>query len=125
MAYKILVVDDTEVIRKFLEEVLTDIGFEVDLAEDGQAGYELAIKGNYVLVLSDVHMPVMNGEQMARKIRQSKPEIPIIMIDSYPDKLAQKAARVGALCCLAKPFNLDELRQIIDKIIKAQEASTA
>ena len=125
MAYKILVVDDTEVIRGFLKEVLTDIGFEVDLAEDGQAGYELALKENYALILSDVHMPVMNGEEMVRKIKQSKPEIPIIMTDSYPDKLAGKAAKAGAVCCLAKPFDLDELRRMIDKAIKAQEASTS
>lgn len=117
--------DDTEVIRQFLEEVLTDIGFEVDLAEDGQAGYKLALKGNYALVLSDVHMPVMNGEEMVRKIKESKPEIPIIMTDSYPDKLAQKAARAGALCCLAKPFDLVELRQLINKIVKTQEASAS
>ena len=125
MAHKILVVDDTQVIRKFLEEVLTDIGFEVDLAEDGRAGYELALKEDYVLILSDVHMPVMNGEEMVRMIKESKPEIPIIMTDSYPDKLAHKAAKAGALCCLAKPFDLDELRRMIDKVIKAQEASTS
>jgi CheY-like chemotaxis protein len=124
MALKILVVDDTLVIRQFLEEVLTDIGFEVDLAEDGRIGYELALKGNYVLVLSDVHMPVMNGEEMVRKIKKSRPEMPIIMTDSYPDKLAQKAARAGAICCLAKPFDLEELREKINMVIKAQETTT-
>jgi CheY-like chemotaxis protein len=124
MALKILVVDDTLVIRQFLEEVLTDIGFEVDLAEDGRVGYELALKGNYVLILSDVHMPVMNGEEMVRKIKKSRPDIPIIMTDSYPDKLAQKAARAGAICCLAKPFDLEELRDKIKMVIKAQETTT-
>ncbi len=124
MALKILVVDDTLVIRQFLEEVLTDIGFEVDLAEDGRIGYELALKGNYVLILSDVHMPVMNGEEMVRKIKQSRPDIPIIMTDSYPDKLAQKAARAGAICCLAKPFDLEELREKINAVIKSQETTT-
>jgi CheY-like chemotaxis protein len=123
MALKILVVDDTEVIRQFLEEVLTDIGFEVDLAENGQAGYELSLKGNYVLILSDVHMPVMNGEEMVRKIKQSRPEIPVIMTDSYPDKLAQKAARAGAICCLAKPFDLEELRQRINSVVEARETT--
>jgi CheY-like chemotaxis protein len=124
MALKILVVDDTLVIRQFLEEVLTDIGFDVDLAEDGRVGYELALKGNYVLILSDVHMPVMNGEEMVRKIKKSRPDIPIIMTDSYPDKLAQKAARAGAICCLAKPFDLEELRDKIKMVIKAQETTT-
>jgi two-component system response regulator (stage 0 sporulation protein F) len=123
MAYKILVVDDTSVIREFLKEVLTDMGFEVELAENGQIGYDMLLAGNYTLIFSDVHMPVMNGEEMVRKIKQLKPEIPIIMTDSYPDKLALKATNAGAICCLAKPFDLNELRKIINRIIKPREIS--
>ena len=124
MAYKILVVDDTLVIRGFLKEVLTDMGFDVELAENGQIGYDMVVNGNYTLIFSDVHMPEMNGEEMVKKIKQVKPEIPIVMTDSYPDKLAMKATNAGAICCLAKPFDLNELRKIINGIIKPQEKST-
>jgi CheY-like chemotaxis protein len=117
MARKVLVIDDTAVIREFLEEVLSDSGFEVDSAENGQIGYEMALKSDYAIIFSDVHMPMMNGLEMVRKIRKIKPDTPIIITDSYPDKLAEEATRAGATSCLAKPFSLQELRQTIHRII--------
>jgi CheY-like chemotaxis protein len=119
MRYKILVVDDTMVIREFLREVLTDEGFEVDLAEDGQEGYQMALQKDYNIIFCDVHMPVMSGIELVRKLKQVKPEVSIIMTDSFPDKMADKATQAGAICCLAKPFALNELRDIINRAINA------
>lgn len=118
MKNKILIIDDTPVIREFLFEVLTDSGFEVDIAENGEVGLAKAIKENYNLIFCDVHMPVMNGMQAVKKIKEIKPQIPIVMTDSFPGKLARQAAEAGAICCLSKPFSLNELRDIINKILK-------
>ncbi len=123
MKYKILIIDDTPVIREFLYEVLTDSGFEVDIAENGEIGLNKATNENYNLIFCDVHMPVMNGMQAVKKIKEIKPEVPVVMTDSFPGKLAKQAAEVGAICCLSKPFSLDELRDIIDKILKLDKAS--
>nr|MBN2276826.1 response regulator [candidate division Zixibacteria bacterium] len=117
---KVLIIDDTPVIRELLHEVMTDAGFEVDIATDGQEGYKIAIQGDYALIFCDVHMPIMNGFEAVRKIKKEKPDVPIVMTDSFPDKLAEAATAAGALCCLAKPFALDELRDTIERIMQAK-----
>jgi two-component system response regulator (stage 0 sporulation protein F) len=122
MAFKVLIIDDTAVIREFLTEVMTDAGFEVDIASNGQDGYEKALKSDYVMIFCDIHMPVMNGLDTIRKIKQIKPELPVVMTDSFPDKLAKQATDAGALCCLAKPFALDELRKTVSRIMSARES---
>lgn len=121
MACKVLVIDDAAVIRELLSEVLTDIGFQVETAVNGQIGYDMAQEEDYALIFCDVHMPVMNGLRTVQKIKQIRQHVPVIMTDSFPDKLARQAAEAGALCCLAKPFSLDELRETINNIIKNEK----
>jgi DNA-binding NtrC family response regulator len=120
--YKILVVDDTPVIQEFLKEVLNDDGFEVDIAADGATGYNMAMANDYVVIICDVHMPIMNGPDMVKKIMLAKPNAAIIMTDSLPGKMAEKATAVGAIGCLAKPFALDELRTTISRVISARNS---
>jgi two-component system response regulator (stage 0 sporulation protein F) len=115
-AFRILVIDDSPVIRDMLVEVLTDDGYIVDTAVDGQAGGDLALANDYLAILCDVHMPLQNGLETVRRIITSKPEAQIIMTDSLPDKLANQARREGALGCLQKPFDLTELRNLIRRI---------
>ena len=124
MIHKILVIDDTSVIRTFLKDVLSDSGFEVHTAENGQIGYEMAMKENYSIIISDIHMPIMNGLEAIRLIKKAKPEVPVLMTDSFPDKMAEMATRAGALGCLAKPFTLDELRKTISQIMENLKVKT-
>ena len=118
MAERILVIDDTQVIRKFLEEVLTDSGFIVDTAVDGKEGYEMVLSNDYAIIFCDVHMPVMNGLQAVSEIKAIRPDVPIIMTDSFPEREAEEAARMGAICCLTKPFDLQELKATVNRILK-------
>lgn len=115
-ALRILVIDDSPVIRDMLVEVLTDDGYVVDTAVDGQAGGDLALANSYLAILCDVHMPLQNGLETVRRIITSKPEAQIIMTDSLPDRLAHQARQEGALGCLQKPFDLNELRNLIARI---------
>jgi DNA-binding response OmpR family regulator len=118
MVEKILVIDDTPVIRDFLKDVLVDIGFQVDMAGNGKEGLDLVQSNDYLLIFCDVHMPVMNGLQAIFEIKKVRPEIPIIMTDSFPDREAKEADRLGAICCLAKPFDLQELKATINNVMK-------
>ncbi|MCX6825930.1 MAG: response regulator [candidate division Zixibacteria bacterium] len=120
MIGKILVIDDAPIIRDFLSDVLTDWGFTVDSAENGKIGYEMAVKNEYTVVFCDVHMPVMNGVQTVIQLKQAKPELPIIMTDSYPEKQVEQAIREGAIRCLNKPFDLDDLKSAVNSIIRNQ-----
>jgi two-component system response regulator (stage 0 sporulation protein F) len=112
----ILVIDDSPIIRDMLVEILSDYGYIVDTAVDGEKGCSLALEKDYTVILCDVHMPRRNGLETVREIISYKPEARIIMTDSFPDKLAQSARAEGALCCLQKPFDVAELRQLIDQI---------
>ncbi len=117
MAYKVLIIDDTPVIREFLNEVLTDSGFDVDIAENGLVALDMVQDNDYVIIFCDVHMPVLNGLETVKKIKQLNAEVPIIMTDSFPGKLAEQATVAGAIGCLSKPFSLDELRDTINRIV--------
>jgi len=123
MGKTILIVDDTSVIREFLQEFFIDSGFDADIAQNGREGLELALSKDYSLILSDVHMPEMSGMEMITRLRSAKPHVPIIMMDSLPNKQARLAAELGAQGCLAKPFDLDELRLMVKRITEAKKTS--
>jgi two-component system response regulator (stage 0 sporulation protein F) len=67
----------------------------------------------------DVHMPLMNGLETLIKIRQLFPRMAVAMMDSYPDHLVREAESRGALTCLHKPFDLEEIREIIQQVGRA------
>ena len=115
----ILIIDDSAVIRNLLQEYLTDLGYEVDLAVDGQEGIDKALAGNYMAVFCDIHMPRKNGYQVYSEVSSQKPELFFIMTDSLPDQLAEMAQREGAHCCLTKPFDLKQIDQAL-QILKAE-----
>ncbi len=117
---RILVIDDSPIIREMLVEILSDAGFVVDTAVDGEKGAVVALKNDYDVILCDVHMPRLNGLETVREIITAKPDAKIIMTDSFPDKLAQSARAEGALCCLQKPFDVSELRLLMEQIISGR-----
>jgi len=110
----ILVVDDEEIIRNMLKEVLQSRGHTVYVAGSGYEALEiLKEKKKCDLVLSDVHMPGMNGYELLKNIKEFFPDIPILMMDSFPEELSEMCIKGGALKCIHKPFDLKELSQAI------------
>ena len=104
---KILVIDDSEIIRNLLSEYLQEIGHEVDLATDGLEGIQKALTEEYAVIFSDIHMPKRNGYQVFTEVMEAKPGSKFIMTDSMPDVLAKLALEEGAVTCLIKPFDLE------------------
>jgi CheY-like chemotaxis protein len=124
---RILVVDDTEIMRDLLAEVLHNDGYQVDKAVDGIAAVEMVSQNHYDLVITDMHMPRQNGLVTARKIRKMAPDLLIVMTDSYPDKLGHAAAQEGVVAMICKPFDLSELRSLMRRTeeMAAQRLKTA
>lgn len=105
----ILVVDDDSGVRQTLEWALQDEGFAVVTAADGREALQLVAERSPDLILLDMAMPVLDGFGFSSALRQRHGDgIPIVVLTA-DGRAAQKAARVGAVDYLRKPFDLDEL----------------
>jgi DNA-binding response OmpR family regulator len=117
----ILVVDDEPAIRDMLDQVLSDAGFAVSTAANGQEA-SLSIGDRVVdLVLTDILMPQWNGIDLIVELRKRRPGLPVIAMSgggqlSREDCL-KTARRVGAAAVLAKPFTVSQLIATIDLLL--------
>jgi CheY-like chemotaxis protein len=115
---KILIIDDSKIIRDLLSDLLRDLGHEVKTAGDGQDGALLALNEYFDVCICDLHIPKKNGYQVFREVKSSRPSLPFILTDSLPDHLSEQAISAGAAYCLKKPFDLDQLRDVLNEILK-------
>jgi CheY-like chemotaxis protein len=114
MSRLILVADDDPAIRQFLADVLSDEGFDVVTAADGQAALERAQEHSPDLILLDYQMPVCNGRQfLARYRRFPGPHAPVVLL-SAATSAPQRAGEVGADAYLGKPFDLPALFWLVE-----------
>ncbi|MEW6515742.1 MAG: HD domain-containing phosphohydrolase [candidate division FCPU426 bacterium] len=118
----ILVVDDEKGIRESLNILLTDEGYQIDMASDGMEALTLLEKKQYDLVLTDLRMPNMNGMSLLSQIKEKWDEsIPVIMLTScgHVDTAIQ-AIKEGASDFIIKPFEVDHLRESVRKALKKE-----
>lgn len=109
----ILVVDDEEVIREFLSEVLEE--HEVTLASDGDEAIEILKKRRFDLVITDLRMPKTPGEEVVKAAQEITPDAKVIVISGYSSLYtASRSAASGACAFLSKPFSIKELVQAVD-----------
>lgn len=110
MAYKILVVEDEEIIRFGLQENLEMEGYEVDVAEDGEQAVQKADSFRPDLVLLDLMLPKKSGIEVCRVIRKKHPRTYIIMLTAKTDEMSKVAGlEMGADDYVTKPFSVTEL----------------
>jgi CheY-like chemotaxis protein len=119
---KILIVDDEVIIRALLLDVLRNDGHDADAASSGHDALKLMKKKAFDVVFSDVHMPAMNGYELLTAINAHHPGTSVVMMDSYPEELSERCLREGAIHCVHKPFDITELRGVIQRA--AQEKRT-
>jgi signal transduction histidine kinase/FixJ family two-component response regulator len=110
MDNKLLLVDDEEGIRKVLGISLSDIGYQVFTAENGEEALEIFRRENPPIVLTDIKMPGMDGIELLRKIKHDNPDTEVIMISGHGDMdLAIKSLKYRAIDFVTKPINDDIL----------------
>ena len=110
LAQRLLIADDDNEIRELLEFDLAQSGYSVDCAKDGEEALQKALSNNYDLILLDVMMPKMNGFDVCKNIRATKPEIPILMLTAkgtINDKT--QGFDSGADDYIVKPFDIQEV----------------
>lgn len=115
----VLLVEDEQTLRKLLGKQLRQLGYEVLEAENGRNALCLSEQNeNIALLITDIMMPGMNGIQLAEKIRQNEPELPVLFISGYlHDESADFNRLDGNVFFLRKPFTLRVLADKVEGIL--------
>lgn len=115
-----LLVDDEEPIRSLLIELLEELPLEIVEAKDGREAWDIFQREKFDLVITDIHMPIMNGLVLAEKIIAKDYSVPVLMVTAFDDKdRVLKALQIGVTDFITKPvigeFMIDRVRRAIDK----------
>lgn len=110
----ILIVDDDEELHQLLTYILKQDGYRLLHAHNGRQGLQLALINKPDLIILDMHMPIMNGLDVLEKLRIAESIIPVIFMTRFGSTdTAVKAFRLGVHHYLAKPFDLEDMRQTV------------
>ena len=122
MSKRILVIEDDEMIRSLLSEVLSSEGYDVSLAEDGRSGIRLFKQDPHDLVITDIVMPGQTGIEVVTEIKRKRAETKVIVITgvdkSERDKLLQISTVMGADNTLQKPLSKESLISMVEKTLQ-------
>ena len=123
---KVLVVDDQNGIRVLLAEVLGNEGYQALQASNGKTALEIVKNESPDLVLLDMKIPGMDGLDILKHIRQINPHIKVIMMTAYGElDMIKEAMELGALMHFTKPFDIDELRQAVNRELRPDSSKLA
>jgi len=119
---RILVVEDEKKVASFIKKGLEEELFQVDTASNGKEGYEMVLKEEYDLIISDIMMPVMSGIQLVHELRKNEIDTPILLLtikDNTKDKV--DGLDSGADDYLIKPFAFEELTARVRALLRRKE----
>ena len=120
----ILLVDDEESIRKTLGDVLGDEGYRVIASADGESALSELEREHPDLVLLDIWMPGMDGIETLQRIKEKRPELPVIMISGHGSvETAVKSTKLGAFDFIEKPLSLDKILLVISHALELTRLS--
>lgn len=122
---KILVIEDEKRIAGLLQKGLTEFGYDVTVAFDGDMGQRLILSNSYDLIITDVILPHHNGFELTKIIKSNQPHVPVIMLtalDATDDKLDGFDA--GADDYMVKPFDLRELNARVNVLLRRNNNKT-
>jgi two-component system nitrogen regulation response regulator GlnG len=122
--HRILVADDEESMRWVLSKALRKKGYSVDLAADGNQALRQVREQSYDLVIVDIKMPGMTGLELLDKARELRPDLLVVVMTAEASmKNAVEAMKRGAYDYITKPFDLEVLDAIIEKVSRARDVS--
>jgi DNA-binding NtrC family response regulator len=112
----VLIIDDDESLRRVTEFTLSEAGYEVLTASDGEEGVGLFTRETPSVVVTDIQMPGISGYEVLKRIKTERPQTLVIVITAYGTvERAVEAMKLGAYDYLTKPFSRDELRMVVAK----------
>lgn len=115
---KILIVDDQEGIRRLLAETCSLLGYEVFTAASGQEALEIVKIDSFQVALVDMKMPGMNGLETMKQLLETVEDLKGIVMTGYGEiDLVEDANKLGIAAFIQKPFNLEEIKELLEKVI--------
>lgn len=122
-AKKILIVEDDQFLREFYQELLLAEGFNIDVAADGEVGFNKAYEGGYDLILLDIMLPKKDGVQMLKDLRTNPPQKPnkqiVVLTNLGQDVIIKQCFEFGASGYLIKSaLNPDQVLSEINSYLK-------
>jgi two-component system, cell cycle sensor histidine kinase and response regulator CckA len=126
--WKILVVEDEEVVRRVLEEILHRLGYGVIAAADGYEALDIfhTHAAELDLVLFDMSMPRMSGDVLFNKLRQAAPEMKTLLTSGYSDVAPIDEMRSQGLSgFLPKPFTIKQVRDELHRVLNSNDSRPA
>lgn len=116
---RVLVVEDEPQVRQFLQDLLTENGFEVEAASDGREALERFGPERFQLVLTDFKMPVMDGWELSEHLLMRAPRLPIIMLTAFGTAIEHQAQARGITLFHKPVATADLLRAVRDALASA------
>ena len=121
---KILVVDDEESLREFLEIMLKRDGYNVTIASNGEEALKHLKKMSFDLIITDLQMPKINGMEVLAAAKDHDPDMVVIVVTAFGStESAVEAMKLGAYDYITKPFKIDEIKLIIKKALERRTLS--
>ncbi|MEG6616616.1 response regulator [Peptococcaceae bacterium 1198_IL3148] len=112
----ILIVDDQPGVRYLLDILIKEMGHNTYSAQNGLEAVEIVKRVKPDLVFMDVRMPVMDGLEALTKIKAISPSVNVVMMTAnFTEETIDKAMQKGASKCMAKPFDVEDIRDIIEE----------
>ena len=115
---QLLVVDDNEAVRDVLSRMLSFLGYDVTLAGNGLEAGTLFLTGSYDLVITDLQMPLMNGWELSRIIKQRSPNTPVMVVSGSCDEAHWEKTNMRCVdAIILKPFKLNDIEGTVRRLL--------
>ncbi|MEJ2689239.1 MAG: diguanylate cyclase [Deltaproteobacteria bacterium] len=116
---RILIADDDQTILELLENLLSGLGYECVLAQNGQEAIQHLQQQRFDVVLTDMIMPHLGGMELLRHIRENYPRTDVIVVTGHPANFTfTSVIKAGAIDFIVKPFNGDELEAKLNRVLR-------
>jgi len=117
---EVLIVDDNKAVQDVLSRMLSFLGYHVTLAGNGLEGGTLFLTSPYDLVITDLQMPLMNGWELSRLVKERSPKTPVILVTgSYDEKHCEKMSMNCVDAVIPKPFRVKDIEMTIQRLLNS------
>lgn len=121
MSFKILVVDDEDIVIQCCLRILENSAYQVEYAQSGQEALVKVENSRFDLIILDFMMPKMDGMEVLKRVKEMQPGIKVIMVTGLDQaETAMRARSLGVFDYLPKPFDPDDLKQAVERAVAQQ-----